>query len=82
MTTESLTKQAKEYIHQLTEHGHKVDCWSVKGSGKATEDCDIAIDVKGIHTFSVWPNSTVQENPYGKEPGDPLYEMTRIKFVM
>jgi hypothetical protein len=54
----------------------------VKGSGKATEDCDIAIDVKGIHTFSVWPNSTVQENPYGKEPGDPLYEMTRIKFVM
>jgi hypothetical protein len=33
-----------ELVKKIKDLGIKLDCYSTKGSGTATEDCDIAID--------------------------------------
>jgi len=43
---ELLLKQKAKLEKSLKFYGHKIYCSSVKNNGRATEDCDIAIDIK------------------------------------
>lgn len=45
MARPELIKLAEKILKELRALGFKTDCWSVKGDGEATKDCDIAIDV-------------------------------------
>ena len=78
----TLFETAKQHIADLKTKGFIVCCWSTKenGGGKATEDCDIAIDVRGIHSEISVPYTSLVYNPYGKEPEHNDYAITRIKF--
>ena len=76
-----LSKIAKSLVKDILNQRIKVDCWSCKingvSAGKATEDCDIAIDVLDRIPEGIERSFTVQQNPYGNTPN-----MFRLKFTV
>jgi|HubBroStandDraft_2_1064218.scaffolds.fasta_scaffold20274_5 hypothetical protein len=62
MTNEQLYDKAYAIVRQLRALGADVQCWSVKGSGKATKDCDIAIDAYKVPDD--FPRDASQIDPY------------------
>lgn len=72
-------------VSQLKKEGFKIECFSYrkngKPSGKATEDCDIAIDVIGVNEYWEPVNFDFKEisievDPYKEEN----LNLSRIKF--
>ncbi|MFA5723193.1 MAG: hypothetical protein WC979_02960 [Candidatus Pacearchaeota archaeon] len=61
-----------------------IDCWSTKKEdgtpgGKATEDCDIAIDCYGLDETIEVGQTAIVKNPYNSETG-PEGLLYRVKF--
>ena len=57
-------------VQEIKNAGYKVDCYSCKNldgsrSGKATEDCDVAIDVYDFPKDLDFGQFETQVNPYG-----------------
>lgn len=40
----TLEQEARSIVSELEMIGLRPDCWSIKGQGKATVDCDLAVD--------------------------------------
>lgn len=77
---------AKDMIFELTKNHFSVDCWSIKGSGDATKDCDIAIDIKGHYDVEDLPFKNKKDfvtdiNPYNVDENNKMYKFTRVKFT-
>lgn len=84
ITTTALQATAKATVKHLIRNNQKIDCWSIKGRGKATLDCDIAIDILDFNPFTLksdLSNHThwLQMDPY-QEPTQP--HITRLKIII
>lgn len=93
-THQELELRAKRIMYFLKENNIKLDCYSVKGSGKATENCDIAIDCYltkdkinlltqenfGINSESV---ILVESNPYNiQDSSNKMEALSRIAITL
>lgn len=76
-----LLKAAEYLVKKINKAYGKVDCYSVKGGGLATEDCDISIDVFDYNGEFEHPNlCNVIQNPYGVALNKK--NLYRLKFVL
>ena len=73
----SLDENLLALLEQLITQFDNVDCYSIKGQGKATVDCDIAIDSFQSAKINQLNDSIVQ---YWLEPVPYGVSLTRHKF--
>jgi hypothetical protein len=75
---------AQDRIQELKDLGYNVDCYSVKGDGAATKNCDIAIDIRcGKLPIPKVGQAETFENPYGCILAtDRDADIVRLTFVL